>query len=511
MISDGTVLRDERNRPIVLLGADAPMFTEELAVTGGGNATGAFFRMRSWNMNAVRIRTSIAAWRRNPAGYLARLAQLAETARQQSVVLILAPAMGEDPETVEYWRAVSAHVKDWANLVFDLSLQPADPQPLADAIRAAGATQPVIAAAGQHLVDPNAIYAARAGLDPEDWDRTFAPLLGRAPLMAIDWRLPNGAPECAGLDRAQAAQLARRFFDYAEDRSISIIINGLEEPDFRRDYSALSEHALPSDWSCDSPPGYGLAPLILWRLTGNPNGAQWLRSVSSADADSAIAPGSLATAYGSGTAPASARAESLPLPTRLLNVGLEITDSTGRRFEAPLLAISPSQINYVVPQDAAPGPALTRLLLPLAPGVESRVTGAVTIRRVAPAIFPMGAGGLRQRPGVSELEPFDVFRCTSSGIGGVFCSRVPIAIPPGTAVYLSLYTTGIRGRDPSTPMAVKVGAITVPILYAGPQGSFEGLDQVNVLLPESLRGSGLVEVAVGIGGEWSNPLAIVIQ
>jgi uncharacterized protein (TIGR03437 family) len=109
------------------------------------------------------------------------------------------------------------------------------------------------------------------------------------------------------------------------------------------------------------------------------------------------------------------------------------------------------------------------------------------------------------------VEPFDVFRCTSSAIGGIRCSPIPVDLSTGAAVYLSLYGTGIRGRDPETPMAVKVGATTVPVLYAGPQGSFEGLDQVNVLLPESLRGSGLVEIAIGIAGQWSNTLAIVIQ
>jgi hypothetical protein len=52
MTASGPVLRDERNRPIVLMGTDALMIDEDLVVRGGGNATGAFFGMRSWNMNA---------------------------------------------------------------------------------------------------------------------------------------------------------------------------------------------------------------------------------------------------------------------------------------------------------------------------------------------------------------------------------------------------------------------------------------------------------------------------
>jgi uncharacterized protein (TIGR03437 family) len=57
----------------------------------------------------------------------------------------------------------------------------------------------------------------------------------------------------------------------------------------------------------------------------------------------------------------------------------------------------------------------------------------------------------------------------------------------------------------------KTGGVDLSVLYAGPQGSFAGLDQAGVFLPLSLRGSGSVDIAVAIDGEWSNPCRISIQ
>ena len=47
--------------------------------------------------------------------------------------------------------------------------------------------------------------------------------------------------------------------------------------------------------------------------------------------------------------------------------------------------------------------------------------------------------------------------------------------------------------------------------YAGPQLQIPGLDQVNVPLPLSLHGSGLVNVVVLVGGVPSNAVQIQIQ
>jgi uncharacterized protein (TIGR03437 family) len=58
---------------------------------------------------------------------------------------------------------------------------------------------------------------------------------------------------------------------------------------------------------------------------------------------------------------------------------------------------------------------------------------------------------------------------------------------------------------------VTVNGVNAPVKYAGAQGSFPGLDQVNVLLPASLAGKGTVEVQLTAGGVAANPVQIVIQ
>ena len=40
--------------------------------------------------------------------------------------------------------------------------------------------------------------------------------------------------------------------------------------------------------------------------------------------------------------------------------------------------------------------------------------------------------------------------------------------------------------------------------YFGPQGGFAGLDQVNVMLPASMAGSGQVNVSITVDGQTSN-------
>lgn len=45
----------------------------------------------------------------------------------------------------------------------------------------------------------------------------------------------------------------------------------------------------------------------------------------------------------------------------------------------------------------------------------------------------------------------------------------------------------------------------------GPQGSYAGLDQVNVVLPRSLAGRGEVDVLLTVDGRAANPAKINIK
>jgi uncharacterized protein (TIGR03437 family) len=91
---------------------------------------------------------------------------------------------------------------------------------------------------------------------------------------------------------------------------------------------------------------------------------------------------------------------------------------------------------------------------------------------------------------------------------GVY-APAPIDVTSGSA-YLILFGTGFR--DASNLRALVNGS-AVEVVYAGPQPSFPGLDQVNLLLPASLSGSGCSNVAVSSGplGLSSNTVYVCIR
>lgn len=73
-------------------------------------------------------------------------------------------------------------------------------------------------------------------------------------------------------------------------------------------------------------------------------------------------------------------------------------------------------------------------------------------------------------------------------------------------VVLELFGTGIRGH--SGTVTSKIGSATLPVAYAGPQGGYVGLDQVNILLPKSLRGAGSTTVALTVDGQSANAVNV---
>jgi uncharacterized protein (TIGR03437 family) len=78
-------------------------------------------------------------------------------------------------------------------------------------------------------------------------------------------------------------------------------------------------------------------------------------------------------------------------------------------------------------------------------------------------------------------------------------------------VYVSFYGTGFRNRTSLANVTVTIGGTALPPLYAGPAPGFAGLDQVNVALPLSLRGSGEASVTITADGQTSNAVTINIQ
>jgi uncharacterized protein (TIGR03437 family) len=231
---------------------------------------------------------------------------------------------------------------------------------------------------------------------------------------------------------------------------------------------------------------------------------------SAAAPSSAVAPNSLASMFGTNLAPVTTQATLQPLPTTLGQITLTVTDSSGMQRSAPLIYVSSTQINFVVPDGTAPGSA--NFVVTNGSTIQ---TSTGTIQSVVPTLFSANSTGsgvaaataIRTQAANPQLQsPVPVFQCSSSG-----CVSVPISLGVDTPVYLTLYGTGIRNRSSVANVAVTIDNISVPVLYAGATPGFTGLDQVNVSLILGLRGSKETSVVLTVDGQASNVVKINID
>ena len=70
---------------------------------------------------------------------------------------------------------------------------------------------------------------------------------------------------------------------------------------------------------------------------------------------------------------------------------------------------------------------------------------------------------------------------------------------------------GIRFRNSVATVTAKIGGADAQVLFAGAQGNFAGLDQVNVRVPRSLIGRGEVDVLLTVDGQIANSVRVDIK
>jgi uncharacterized protein (TIGR03437 family) len=237
-----------------------------------------------------------------------------------------------------------------------------------------------------------------------------------------------------------------------------------------------------------------------------------LATVSAASYQVSTLPGdSIVAGFGAGLAAGTQVAAASPLPTELAGTRVRVRDGAGTERLAPLFFVSPGQVNYQIPADSSPGAATVTIVKANGAGAS----GVVHIADTGPGLFAANSNGqgvaaavvLRIRPDGTQLyEPVSQF----DEARRQFVS-VPINLAlGGDQVYLILFGTGIRHRASLGDVKVAIGGTAVPVLYAGEQGSFAGLDQVNVALPQSLSGRGEVDVMLGVTGRTANAVRVNI-
>jgi len=228
--------------------------------------------------------------------------------------------------------------------------------------------------------------------------------------------------------------------------------------------------------------------------------------------NSALAAEAIITAFGSNLATITQAASMIPLPTSLAGTTIRVRDSAGTERLAPLFFVSSSQVNYQIPPQTAMGTAT--ITITNADGAIS--TGTVQIVAVAPGLFTANSNGqdapaaVALRLGADNSQSYETVAIFDA-IQNKFISR-PLDLNPATdQVYLMLFGTGIKFRSSLAAVSAKIGGVDAEVLYAGAQGGFAGLDQINVRIPPSLVGRGEVEVVLTVDGQTSNTVRVNIR
>ncbi len=224
-----------------------------------------------------------------------------------------------------------------------------------------------------------------------------------------------------------------------------------------------------------------------------------------------IAVEGLVAAFGTNFSASAKAAPSLPLPTNLNGTTVKVKDAAGQERAAPLLFVSPGQVNYQIP----PGTMAGSATVTINNGDVAVASEAISVALTAPGLFTADASGKgwaaasiqRVKNGVSKYEPVVSFNAAQNQF-------VPNPVDLSIAdedVYLLLYGTGVRYRGALPDVKVLVDGIETPVTFAGRQTDYAGLDQINVKLPRALSGRGEVNVTVVIQNKSANSVKIKIK
>lgn len=223
----------------------------------------------------------------------------------------------------------------------------------------------------------------------------------------------------------------------------------------------------------------------------------------------ALAPASFGVVFGADLA---SLATAATLTTSLGGATIEIEDSSGKTSDADVYFTSPAQINFILPSNLNTGAATLTVQTQTGPSVMF----GISIAAMSPGLFSadasgtgVAAGGALRVSADGTQTQLPIASCSGTP---VVCTPVPIDLGTSSdTVYLSLYGTGIRGRTAVSAVTATIGGVAADVQYAGPQPSFPGLDQVNLVISPTLRGSGVAPIVLSVDGIAANIVTMAIQ
>jgi adhesin/invasin len=214
-----------------------------------------------------------------------------------------------------------------------------------------------------------------------------------------------------------------------------------------------------------------------------------------------VAPDAIVAAFGIGFAVRAEAASTVPLPLEMSGTKVLVNGEA-----AALFYVSPTQVNFVIPATTNPGTASIVIVSPA--GQYS--FGQVTVNLAAPAIFTRDSSGSGEAAAqatpdgvIYQSSPFDILVNGRSNVlllFGTGIRRAP-AIDPGD------------GNGVAESVTATIDGKPAQVSYAGAQGNFSGLDQLNIEFPTSLAGGPQrsVPVIISVNGLTANSVMITIK
>ncbi|MGE0885726.1 MAG: IPT/TIG domain-containing protein [Blastocatellales bacterium] len=225
--------------------------------------------------------------------------------------------------------------------------------------------------------------------------------------------------------------------------------------------------------------------------------------------DKVVAPNTIVAAFGTFVTQNNQAyiANALPLPTTLGGVRVTIGNT-----DCGLFFVASTQINFLIPSNVADGASVQ---VTVTNSNNTVSNGTFTVVRSAPGIFSAKATG--QGSAAAQTTTDGIVLTNTYNPDGT--EREVSAGTVAQPNILVLYVTGVRNTPAANPtdvngvaeaVTVTIQGVSTTVLYAGPAPGFEGLDQINCIIPPELSGLGLVNVRVRANNRDSNIVTLRI-
>ncbi|HLK64693.1 MAG TPA: hypothetical protein VKU19_14710 [Bryobacteraceae bacterium] len=232
------------------------------------------------------------------------------------------------------------------------------------------------------------------------------------------------------------------------------------------------------------------AALVVYGLLG---GAPIAVTNAASGSTSAIAPGSIASIYGSGLAQSTASATTFPVP-----VTLGGASATVNGVAAPIFYAGPAQLNVQIPFEVSGNAAVSVMV-----GGTPAGSAMVPLSSAAPGIFQIGPGR------VAAVNP-------DGSINGTDHPAPAGSLVVVFATGLGPVSPAVATGAPAGPLSVVVAKVTATIggqsaaiAFAGLAPGYAGLYQVNMTVPQLSPGDYPLQIAVG--GAASNSVTVSVR